>query len=183
MQCTHGRRSKSSHHPSTYLFPSWVKLIHTSIFIQDLFTLLLYKFVSRLSSFEVARLVQSGVNERQTLPGYDLFLGWLRAAGFGEYHGWVCSRMLFVVLHPRSFLFISNACSPGVIEYTGFMIIFVGDSLQSLPKLLGCLILFLFEFISFIAWSYFFIIKVILMHISEWNEYTNSLISWTRDSL
>ena len=84
--------------------------------------------------------------------------------------------MFFVVSDPRSFLFKSNGCSPGVIEYTGFVIRFVEDSLQSFANSLGCFLLFL-EFISFIACSYFFVIKVILMHISERNESTIAVSS------
>ena len=59
--------------------------------------------------------------------------------------------MLFVVSDPRSFLFKSNECSPGANEYTGFMIIFVGDSSQSLTNFSGRFIPFLLALISFIA--------------------------------
>ena len=74
-----------------YLFTSWVKLDHASVFslrcFHDLFTLLLCKFISRAPSFDATGLGSSDANERQILPGYDLFLGWVRAAGFGECHG------------------------------------------------------------------------------------------------
>ena len=85
--------------------------------------------------------------------------------------------MLFVVSDPRSFLFKSNECSPGAIEYTGFVIVFVGESLQRFANSSGCITFFLLDFISVNACSYFFIIKVILMHISERNESTILLIS------
>lgn len=86
--------------------------------------------------------------------------------------------MPFVVSDPRSFLFKkSNDRSPGALEYTGFVIIFVGDSLQRLLNSLACFKHFVLVLISVIARSYFFKIKAILVHISEWNESTNSLIS------
>ena len=79
-----------------------------------------------------------------------------------------------------SLLFKSDECSPGDPEYTGFVMLFAEDTLQRSSNSLGC---FLRVFISSIARSYLLIIAIILMHMSEWNESTNCLISVTRASL
>lgn len=133
---------------------------------QDLFTLLLYKLVSGRS---------------RLLPGDENFLAGAKAPVFGEYHSSVISRVHLVDLVPRSFLLMSNECSPG--EYTGLLIVVAEDSLQMSVNSLFGFPPFLLLPISFIALLYFFVMAAILTLILEWNESTKSFISVMRVSL